>query len=180
MLHNGKIFTARTACLTLAVIVLSAFCGFTASADNDDAPIVVSICEADTANAVIIPDALMDRLQRPSAEEIKKEEAKSEENKTQTQQKRNPGGQPGWRVQVFSDNNSKTAKNEARTKEQTVLRRFPQYRTYKKYSAPYWRVRVGDFTSQSAADAAAAEMRRAFPKFAKEIRVVRDRVYPTE
>lgn len=162
--------------MTLVALVLSAVCGITASAKVPTAPIVVSICEADTANAVIIPDALMERLSPAQAEEKEKEE----ETTTDQPKQQRTSGQAGWRVQVFSDNNVKTAKNEARVKEQTVLRRFPQYRVYKKYSAPYWRVRVGDFKTQNAANAAAAEMRKAFPKFAKEIRVVRDRITPTE
>lgn len=57
-----------------------------------------------------------------------------------------------------------------------VSSRFPQYRVYKRYAAPFWRVRVGDFRGRAEADQAAAAIRRAFPSFAKEIRVVNDRV----
>jgi hypothetical protein len=53
---------------------------------------------------------------------------------------------------------------------------FPTYATYVAYASPYWRLRVGDFRSQYEAEKAAAEIRKAFPRYAKEVRVVRDRV----
>lgn len=135
----------------------------------EPAPIVSSIME-DSVSVVMLPDELMQRLFRPAETEVEKEEG-TPRSRTHS---------AGFRVQVFSDNNARTAKNEARNKEQTVAARFPQYRTYKKYSAPYWRLRVGDFRTQREAEAAAAELRRAFPSFGKEIRVVRDRINLTD
>ena len=82
----------------------------------------------------------------------------------------------GFRVQVFSDNNARTAKNEARSKQRTISSRFPQYQTYVMYTSPYWRLKVGDFRTQQEANNAADELRKAFPAYSKEIRVVRDRV----
>ena len=79
-------------------------------------------------------------------------------------------------VQVFSDNNARTAKNEARSKQRIISSRFPQYQTYVMYTSPYWRLKVGDFRTQQEANNAAEELRRAFPAYSKEIRVVRDRV----
>lgn len=69
-----------------------------------------------------------------------------------------------------------TAKNEARTKSRHISARFPQYRTYVLYTSPYWRLKVGDFRTRQEADEAAGEIRKAFPAYSKEIRVVRDRV----
>lgn len=169
--QDNEIRIMKTVTRIVAVVVVMALCQSKLAAKVVLPPVVVSICEADTANAVIAPDALLERL-NPAGEEEKPAETE--------QQKHRTTGQAGWRVQVFSDNNSKTAKNEARVKEQKVLQRFPQYRTYKKYSAPYWRVRVGDFKTSAAAESAAAELRRAFPAFAKEIRVVRDRINPVD
>ncbi len=82
----------------------------------------------------------------------------------------------GFRVQVFSDNNQRTAKNEARTKARIIGERFPELRTYVTYTSPYWRLKVGDFRTQRDAQAAADDIRQAFPSYGKEIRVVRDRV----
>jgi len=82
----------------------------------------------------------------------------------------------GYRVQVFSDNNIRTAKSEARAKAIAVSGAVPQYKTYVSYEAPFWRLRVGDFRSKADASEAADEIKRAFPQYSREIRVVRDRV----
>lgn len=86
----------------------------------------------------------------------------------------------GYRIQVFSDNNIRTAKNEARTKEREILERFPEYRTYVIYNSPFWRLRVGDFPTIEAANDVAVEIKEAFPAYRREIRVVRDRINCTE
>lgn len=90
---------------------------------------------------------------------------------------RTKGGKTvGYRVQVYADNNIRTAKTEARQRERIVSGAFPQWAPYVAYAAPYWRLRVGDFRSQYDAEKAAAELRKQFPRYAKEIRVVRDRI----
>ena len=61
-------------------------------------------------------------------------------------------------------------------KERLITARFPQHQSYVRYNAPYWRLRIGDFRSQQDANALADELRKAFPAYAKEIRVVRDRI----
>lgn len=153
--------------------IMSAFLALTLTTPSliaeEQAPIVTSITE-DSANVVVIPDKLMDRLM-PHEDDNKGHQENHNRSKTHM---------AGYRVQVFSDNNARTAKNEARRREQTVASRFPQYRTYKRYTAPFWRLRVGDFKTQREAEAAAADMRRSFPSFGKEIRVVRDRIFITE
>ncbi len=90
------------------------------------------------------------------------------------------GRMAGFRVQVFSDNNARTAQNEARSKQRTISARFPQFQTYVMYTSPYWRLKVGDFRTQQEANNAADELRKAFPAYSKEIRVVRDRVNITD
>lgn len=100
------------------------------------------------------------------------EEQEQEESKVRTK-----GGKTvGYRVQVFADNNVRSAKTEARQRERAVGQAFPAYSTYVSYASPYWRLRVGDFRSQYDAEKAAAEIRRAFPRYSREVRVVRDRV----
>lgn len=137
-------------------------------ADTVTPPDIVAEITSDTINVIVGPEELMERL-------------KYHEPAPVTPGKRLPQGMmAGYRVQILSDNNARTAKNEARQREQQVMAKFPQYRTYKKYAAPYWRVRVGDFRTQALAEEAAAAMRRSFPRFSKEIRVVKDRVYINE
>lgn len=82
----------------------------------------------------------------------------------------------GYRVQVYADNNVRSAKVEARKRERALGQAFPDYGTYVSYASPYWRLRVGDFRSQYDAEKAAAEIRKAFPHYAREVRVVRDRI----
>ena len=82
----------------------------------------------------------------------------------------------GFRIQVFSDNNQKTSQREARSKEKRINERFPEYETYIVYNSPYWRLKVGDFKTEFEAEAAADDIKRAFPEFAREVRIVRDRV----
>lgn len=123
-----------------------------------------------TDNTVTQPDALLKRL--VTIVEETEEETHQEEPSRQL-----PGGrQAGYRVQVFSDNNVRTAKAEATSKQRVISARFPQYQTYVRYTSPYWRLKVGDFRTQQEANAAAEELRKAFPAYSKEIRVVRDRV----
>lgn len=83
----------------------------------------------------------------------------------------------GYRIQVFSDNNYRTAKSEARRKEQEISERFPELRTYVIYNSPFWRLRVGDFRSQDDALEKTIQIKEAFPEYSREIRVVRDRIY---
>ncbi|MDE6403347.1 MAG: SPOR domain-containing protein [Muribaculaceae bacterium] len=82
----------------------------------------------------------------------------------------------GYRVQVFSDNNQRTAKGEARSKEVQIREAFPEFGTYIVYNSPFWRLKVGDFKTQHEAEAAADEIKSRFPSFAREVRVVRDRI----
>ena len=82
----------------------------------------------------------------------------------------------GYRVQVFSDNNQRTAKGEARSKERQLRGAFPELGTYVVYNSPFWRLKVGDFRTQHEAEAIADEIKSRFPSFAREVRVVRDRV----
>lgn len=82
----------------------------------------------------------------------------------------------GYRIQVFSDNNSRTAKSEARYKANNISEKFPELRTYITYNAPFWRLRVGDFRTPEEANDIVVKLKEEFPKYSKEIRVVRDRI----
>ncbi len=104
-------------------------------------------------------------------------ETEEEQDQDQNQDKpRVRGKQVGYRVQVYADNNVRSAKTEARQRERAIGSSFPQYGTYVSYASPFWRLRVGDFRSQYEAEKAAAEIKRQFPGYAREVRVVRDRV----
>lgn len=85
-------------------------------------------------------------------------------------------GRAGFRVQIFDDNNVRTARSEAQARKNQVEMRFPEYKAYVTFNSPYWRVKVGDFASRSEAEAAMAEIRQAFPAMARSLRIVRDRI----
>ncbi len=139
-----------------------------ANADVEPTTTIVDHITLGTKNIVTQPDKLTQRL-------FPVTEVEEPEQKEEMQRPVN-GRMAGFRVQVFSDNNARTAKNEARSKQRRISSRFPQYQTYVMYTSPYWRLKVGDFRTQQEANAAAEELRRAFPSYSKEIRVVRDRV----
>lgn len=131
----------------------------------------VKIVERINASEIITieqPAGLNERLQ-PAYEES--QSAVSEENKP-----RKKGVHPGYRVQVFADNNSRTAKNQANTVARKVAGAVPGQRTYVVYESPYWRLKLGDFETREDAEKAANIIRRKFPSYASEVRVVRDRV----
>ncbi len=81
----------------------------------------------------------------------------------------------GYRIQAFSSNQS-NAKQALQQRARAIAMKFPQYRSYTSYHAPSWRLRIGDFKSQSDAQAALSRIRAAFPAFGREMVVVRDHI----
>ena len=82
----------------------------------------------------------------------------------------------GWRIQVFSDGrNQHSLEARANARGSAILARFPKYRgqIYSFSKSPNWYTRVGNFTTIQEANAALAELKRAFPSFAAEMRAVK-------
>lgn len=155
--------------MRIKLITLAALASIAMPALADSStPTIVDHITIGTGNIVEQPDALLNRLIF--------EEGADEPNKDENINRPVNGRMAGYRVQVFSDNNTRTAKAEASSKQRIIAARFPQYQTYVMYTSPYWRLKVGDFRTQQEANSAADELRRAFPSYSKEIRVVRDRV----
>ena len=82
----------------------------------------------------------------------------------------------GYRIQVFDDNNPRTARQSASSVKSRIENSFPAYRAYVTFNSPYWRVKAGDFRSRAEAESAMAEIKKAFPELKAYIRIVRDRV----
>ena len=82
----------------------------------------------------------------------------------------------GYRVQVFSSNVQRTAKNEAFRIEKSIRELFPEQSVYVNYTSPFWKVRVGDFTSLDQAQAFRNELIKVFPQFRSETYPVRDKI----
>ncbi|MCM1369614.1 MAG: SPOR domain-containing protein [Candidatus Amulumruptor caecigallinarius] len=85
----------------------------------------------------------------------------------------------GFRIQVFSDGrNQASLESRARSRGNAIVAKFPKYRgqVYTHSSAPNWYTRIGNFKSQAEASSALSELKRAFPQFAAEMRVVRSQI----
>lgn len=87
----------------------------------------------------------------------------------------------GYRVQVFGEaGNQATLASRCRARGSMVLAKFPKYRgqLYIFSKSPNWYCRVGNFKTSAEAAKAAAEIRRAFPQFAGEVRTVQSTIVP--
>lgn len=82
----------------------------------------------------------------------------------------------GFRIQLFSGNNARTAQSQANNRASRVNELFPEYPTYVTFIAPYWRLKVGNFRTYEDATAAMSRLKAALPEFAAEMRLVRDRI----
>jgi ABC-type Zn2+ transport system substrate-binding protein/surface adhesin len=116
-------------------------------------------------------------------EDKKKDEEKKKEEVTPKKPKRTHTSQQtiesrgvGFRIQAYTDNNPRTAKAAAQRRARDIAMKFPQYRSYISYKAPAWRLRIGDFKTQREAKAALQRIKSVYPKFAREMVIVRDRI----
>lgn len=82
----------------------------------------------------------------------------------------------GYRVQVFSSNVQRTAKSEAFKIEKEILDLFPEYPVYVNYTSPFWKVRVGNFSSYSEAQSFREELVKYFPHLKSETYTVKDQI----
>ncbi len=82
----------------------------------------------------------------------------------------------GYRVQVFDDNNPRSAHSQAEHVSREVTTHFPHLRTYISFNSPYWRVKAGDFRSRAEAEQTLAEIKAAIPRLTPYLRIVRDKI----
>lgn len=82
----------------------------------------------------------------------------------------------GFRAQVFSGNDQRKSKDEAFRKEKEIKELFPDVPTYVTYTAPFWRLRVGDFPSHEEAYHMMRLLMGAFPTYKKEMYIVKEEV----
>ena len=87
-----------------------------------------------------------------------------------------PAATGGYRIQVFSGNNPRSARAEAHSRAAAIGAEFPEWATYVTFDSPYWRLKVGDFRSYDDGRAALSLLKKHFPAYAKEMRLVRDRI----
>lgn len=82
----------------------------------------------------------------------------------------------GYRAQVFSGNDQRASKDEAFKKEEEIKEAFPFAATYVTYSAPFWKLRVGDYRTHEEAYHMILDLKQAFPAYAKEMYIVREEI----
>ena len=82
----------------------------------------------------------------------------------------------GFRVQVYSSNVQKTAKDEAFKIESNLKTAFPEHAVYVTYTSPFWKVRLGDFKTNADADAFRSLLISKFPSLKNSTYIVRDQI----
>lgn len=151
----------------------------------DSVAAIISYIEKDSIIVINQPDGLAEKLKHGESVRAdgEKETIEAETESHSSSGEDNPDAaagttvkSAGYRVQVFSDNNVKTAKNEARSMAHAISAKFPQYKTYVVFQSPYWRLKVGDFPTQAEAQNALEMIKRSFPNYSRELRVVKDRI----
>lgn len=81
----------------------------------------------------------------------------------------------GYRIQVFSDNSQRRAKEEAQSRAAIIEDYDGALTAYVTFNSPFWRVRVGDFSSYEEATVKLRELKSAFPSYA-DMRIVKDNI----
>jgi len=85
----------------------------------------------------------------------------------------------GYRVQVFSSNAQRTAREEAFSIERRLKDAFPDMGVYVSYSSPFWKVRIGNFQTTAEARVFTDELLYLFPRLKSTTYTVRDRIIIT-
>ncbi|MDE6479338.1 MAG: SPOR domain-containing protein [Muribaculaceae bacterium] len=148
----------------LSVWALPAF------ADGPEYENIVERIEAESNGNVIIEidEDLLDKILTDPGVAIKKKET------------RDPNAmRNGYRIQVFSDGrNQSSLEARAKARGNAIVARFPKYRgqVYTFSSAPNWYTRIGNFRNEEEAQKALDELKRSFPNFSSEMRVVRSKI----
>lgn len=159
----------------LPILILTA--QFSASAQNEEPsePLSNAIQRIETESngniSIDIPDAIIEKLLNPMDQQKRR-------NITDVLR---PGinKMSGFRIQVFSDGrNQYTLESRAKARGSAILAKFPKYRgqIYTYSQSPNWYTRVGNFRTTAEASAALAELKKAFPSFAREMRIVKSKI----
>ena len=81
----------------------------------------------------------------------------------------------GYRIQVFSDNSQKKAKEMAQERAKTIETAYPELTAYVTFNSPFWRVRVGNFSSYEEAAIKLRELKKMYPQY-HDMRIVKDNI----
>ncbi len=162
----------RNIILTLAVILAGVSPVATSAFPDGEGPDIVTLINEESQGEVTI-DVPADILEKILANpEIPKKN-------TGEGHRGGYGRMNGFRIQVFSDGrNQHSLEARAKARGSAILARFPKYRgqVYTQSSSPNWYTRIGNFRTQQEASEALEELRRAFPQYSSEMRVVKSKI----
>ncbi len=82
----------------------------------------------------------------------------------------------GFRIQLFSSNTPRTAKQTAFSIESVVKEKLPNVKVYVTYNSPFWKVRAGNCLSHQEATELLIELRKELPEYRSEMYIVPDQV----
>lgn len=134
---------------------------------NAETPEIMASIEAG-GNITIVQPAALDSLLTRKTTIMDNESGKMSGEATATRS--------GYRVQLFEDNNPRTARRDAESYHTRVQAEYPHIRSYISFNSPYWRVKAGDFRTRAEAESVLAQLRHSFPAIAGYMRVVRDKI----
>lgn len=169
--YGSRLFFVALLAISFAVLPWSAAWSLTPANETteDETPIERIMRESGGNIEIDIPESILQQILTPP-EAPKKKQDKSDNLKKGLNKLQ------GYRVQVFSDGrNQQSLEARAKARGNAVLAKFPKYRgqVYSFSKSPSWYTRVGNFRTEKEASNAMAELKRAFPKFAAEMRVVK-------
>ncbi|MDE7419610.1 MAG: SPOR domain-containing protein [Muribaculaceae bacterium] len=155
---------------TLIPAVMLSVWAYPAFADGPEYENIVERIEAESNGNVIIEidEDLLDKILTDPGVAVRKKETKD------PNAMRN-----GYRIQVFSDGrNQSSLEARAKARGNAIVARFPKYRgqVYTFSSAPNWYTRIGNFRTEEEAQKALDELKRSFPTFSSEMRVVKSKI----
>lgn len=156
-------------CVTLLSLPALSFGQTESGIDNGRKVISRIIMESDSNVLISIPEDIFQDLFSIPRAQTKRHEGT-----------RRSGRMSGYRIQVFSDGrNQSTLHSRAKARGNAIIARLPKYRgqVYSFSKSPNWYTQVGNFRTAGEASAALSELRRAFPGFASEMRVVRSQIF---
>lgn len=82
----------------------------------------------------------------------------------------------GFRIRIFSGNQQTTSKNRCYAIQTDLNEQMPDLTTYITFKTPNWRISAGDFRTSEEASSMLAQLRKAFPAYAKEMFIVKEKI----
>lgn len=82
----------------------------------------------------------------------------------------------GYRIRIFSGNEQTASKNRAQAISQEIAQKYPDLDLYLYFKTPNWRLTAGNFRTSEEAYATMAILKKEFPKWGREMFIVRDEI----